>query len=472
VTGRQRTDDRAAHGGAAREPAESLVGPRPGPAGPPAAGHVFGRGAGLPRVARGRGCELWDVDGRRYLDAAGGAVVVGIGHGVEAVADAIRAQAAEVAYAHGSMFTSDILEAYADELAAVVPVDDARVYPVSGGSEAIETALKMARAYHLARGEDRHVVVGRWGSYHGNTLAALDVGGRDPLRAPYLPWLGRARHTLAPYEYRCPFTDTHPHGCGRRYAEALERLVVETGPERVAAFVAEPVAGAALAAAVPPDDYWPAVVDVCRRHGVLLVADEVMTGFGRTGRWFGCDHWEVRPDILVAAKGAASGYWPLGLAVSSGPVFETIAAHGFIHGFTYSHHVVGAAAGRAVLGILRDHDLPAAAETRGKRLRAGLQGRLDGHPAVGDVRGIGLLAGVELVADRAERTPFPRSERVTERVVASARERGLLVYSSTGHTGGAGDLLLLGPPLVISDAEVDEVVETLGEAIDAVLPGP
>jgi adenosylmethionine-8-amino-7-oxononanoate aminotransferase len=434
------------------------------------AGHVFGRGMELPRIVRGRGCELWDAEGRRYLDAAGGAVVVGIGHGVEAVAEAIRAQAAEVAYAHGTTFSSDALEAYADELAAVVPVDDPRVYPVSGGSEAIETALKMARAYHLARGEDRQVVIGRWGSYHGNTLAALDVGGRDPLRDPYLPWLGRAQHTLAAYEYRCPFPDTHPDGCGRRYAEALERLIVETGPRRVAAFVAEPVAGAALAAAVPPDDYWPAVAEVCRRHGVLLVADEVMTGFGRTGRWFGGDHWELRPDILVAAKGAASGYWPLGLAVASGPVFEAIAARGFTHGFTYSHHVVGAAAGRAVLRILRDQDLPAAAEAQGKRLKAGLQARLDGHPAVGDVRGLGLLVGVELVADRAARTPFARAERVTERVVAAARDRGLLVYSSTGHAGGDGDLLLLGPPLVISGAEVDEVVDTLGEAIGAVLP--
>jgi adenosylmethionine-8-amino-7-oxononanoate aminotransferase len=437
---------------------------------PAPATHVFGRGSGLPRIDRGRGCELWDAQGRRYLDAAGGAVVVGVGHGVEAVAEAIRAQAAKVAYAHGTTFSSDALEAYADELAAVVPVDDPRVYPVSGGSEAIETALKMARAYHLARGEDRQVVIGRWGSYHGNTLAALDVGGRDPLRAPYLPWLGRAQHTLAAYEYRCPFPDTHPDSCGRRYAEALERLIVETGPRRVAAFVAEPVAGAALAAAVPPDDYWPAMAEVCHRHGVLLVADEVMTGFGRTGRWFGGDHWELRPDILVAAKGAASGYWPLGLAVASGPVFEAIAARGFTHGFTYSHHVVGAAAGRAVLRILRNQDLPAAAEAQGKRLKAGLQGRLDGHPAVGDVRGLGLLVGVELVADRAARTPFARAERVTERVVAAARERGLLVYSSTGHAGGDGDLLLLGPPLVITGAEVDELVETLGEAIGAVLP--
>ena len=435
--------------------------------------HVFHRGTNLPTVARARGAELWDTDGRRYLDGAGGAVVVGVGHGEPSVVAAIAEQAARVAYAHGTMFTSEALEAYAAELAALLPVDDARVYPVAGGSEATETALKMARAYHLARGQDRHLLIGRWGSYHGNTLAALDVGGRGPLRAPYLPWLGRAQHTLAAYEYRCPFPDTHPRGCGARYAEALEAAIVQAGPERVAAFVAEPVAGAALGAAVPPDDYWPAVAEVCRRHGVLLVADEVMTGFGRTGRWFACDHWGVRPDLLVLAKGASSGYWPLGLAVASGEVHDTIAAAGGLtHGLTYSHHVVGAAAGRAVLRLLRERGLVEAAAVRGKRLLAGLEARLGGHPATGDVRGLGLMVAVELVADRASKVPFPRAERVAERVVAAARERGLLLYSSSGCADGVdGDLLLLGPPLVVDDGQVDELVALTAAAVEAVLPG-
>jgi len=374
-----------------------------------------------------------------------------------------------VAYAHGTMFASEALEAYADELAPLLPLDDPKVYPVSGGSEAVETALKMARAYHLARGEDRHRVIGRRGSYHGNTRGALDVGGREPLRRPYLPWLGQASHTLAAYEYRCPFGDTHPAGCGARYAEVLEREILASPPTTVAAFVAEPVAGAGLGAAVPPDDYWPAVTEVCRRHGVLVIADEVMTGFGRTGRWFGCDHWGVRPDILVLAKGAASGYWPLGLAVASGEVHDAIAtAGGFTHGLTYSHHVVGAAAGRAVLRVLRERRLVEAAEVQGKRLRAGLEARLGGHPAAGDIRGLGLMVAVELVADRPTRAPFPRSARVTERAVAAARERGLLLYSSTGCVNGTeGDLVMLGPPLVVSDAEVDEMVELTGLAVEA-----
>jgi adenosylmethionine-8-amino-7-oxononanoate aminotransferase len=432
--------------------------------------HVFARGSGLPTVARAEGCQLWDTEGRRYLDGAGGAIVVGIGHGDASVAEAVAEQMRRVAYAHGTMFASEPLAAYADELAPLLPLDDPRIYPVSGGSEAVETALKMARAYHLARGEDRWRVIGRQGSYHGNTRGALDVGGRRPLRRSYEPWLGLASHTLAPYEYRCPFPGTHPAGCGARYAEALEREIQASPPGTVAAFVAEPVAGAGLGAAVPPDDYWPAVTEVCRRHGVLVIADEVMTGFGRTGRWFACDHWGVSPDILVLAKGAASGYWPLGLAVASGTVHDTIGgAGGFTHGLTYSHHVVGAAAGRAVLRVLRDRHLVEAAEVQGKRLRAGLEARLAGVPAAGDIRGLGLMVAVELVADRETKAPFGRERRVAERAVAAARERGLLLYWSTGCADGTqGDLVMLGPPLVVSDGEVDEMVEVTGQAVEAV----
>ncbi|MBA3489654.1 MAG: aspartate aminotransferase family protein [Longispora sp.] len=431
-------------------------------------GGVFSRAVGrLPRVSHARGAQIWDVDGRRYVDAAGGAIVVGVGHGVSEVVEAAAAQARDVSYVHGSMFTSEVLETYVAELMAVLPVDDARVYPVSGGSEAIETALKMARAFHLARGEDRHVVIGRWGSYHGNTRGALDVSGRAGLRAPYLPWLGAGLHTSTPYEYRCEFVDTHPVGCGVRHAEALERVILEAGPERVAAFVAEPIAGAALGACVPSDDYWPAVVEVCRRYGVLVIADEVMTGFGRTGRWFGCDHWDVRPDILAAGKGTASGYWPLGLAVCSGRIFEAIGAGGFTHGFTYSHHAVGAATGRAVLRVLRDRGLVDASRVQGERLLSGLTRRLAGNAHVGDVRGLGLLVGVELVADAGTGEPFARSARVTERVVAAARQEGLLVYSSTGNVDGSvGDVILLGPPLSISETEVDEIVELCAGAVE------
>jgi adenosylmethionine-8-amino-7-oxononanoate aminotransferase len=424
---------------------------------------VFPRvlGRDLPTVAHAEGASIWDTDGKRYLDAAGGAIVVGIGHGNQAVVEALAGQARLVAFAHGTAFTSEALEQYAAELAPLLPLDAPRIYPVSGGSEAVETALKMARAYHLARSETgRHKVIARWGSYHGNTLGALDASGRKPLRRPYEPWLGRTIHVPAPYEYRCPFPDTHPDRCGERHAEVLDDAIRREDPESVACFIAEPVAGATLGAAVPPDDYWPAVAEVCRSHGVLLIADEVMTGFGRTGAWFACDHWGVRPDILVAGKGCSSGYWPLGLAVCSGEVFEAVSRTGFVHGFTYSHSVVGAAVGRAVLETLRREAMIEASRDKGERLLKEVIAALEGHPHVGDIRGLGLMVGVELVQDRETRSPFPRERAVTENVVAASKAQGLLLYSSTGCADGTdGDLIMFGPPFVISNEEIAEAVE-------------
>ncbi len=433
--------------------------------------HVFSRvlDRSLPTAVRAEGAWITAANGTRYLDGAGGAIVVNIGHGDADILRELVAQATKASYLHGTAFTTEVLEAYADELAAVLPMDDPRVYPVSGGSEAAETAFKMARAYHLARGDfERHKIVARSGSYHGNTRGALDASGREVLRAPYLPWLGQSVFVPAVYEYRCPL-DTHPAACGIRHAEFLEKAIRLAGPETVAAFIAEPVAGAALGAAAPPDDYWPAIAEVCHRHGVLLIADEVMTGFGRTGRWFGVDHWGVRPDILVSGKGASGGYWPLGLAVASGDVYETIRAGGFVHGFTYSHHAVGAAVGRAVLRTLREGNLVERSRALGERILADLRAALADSPVAGDVRGLGTMIAVELVRDRETKAPFARSERVTERVLAAARERALLLYSSTGCADGKdGDLVMLGPPFTLADADAATLVQRAASAIRSV----
>jgi len=428
--------------------------------------HVFPRvfDRTLPTAVHAEGVWITDADGKRYLDGAGGAVVVNVGHGNRAVIDAIRAQLDRTQYAHGTMFTTEAVERYADEMAPLLPMDDARIYPVSGGSEAVETALKLARAYHLARGDSgRHVVIAREASYHGNTLGALDASGKVPLRAPYQPWLGRAVHVPAAYEYRAPMT-------GAQHAEALERAILDAGAGNVAAFVAEPVGGATLGAAVPADDYWPAVAEVCRRHGVLVIADEVMTGFGRTGRWFGLEHWGVRPDILTAGKGSTSGYVPFGFAAASGDVFETVRAAGpFVHGFTWSHNALGAAAATAVLRRLSQGGLVERSRELGERVRKDLESELADCSAVGDVRGLGLMIGVELVADRGTKEPFPRSDRVTERVGAAAREGGLLLYSSTGHADGVnGDLVMLGPPFCLTDEEAPLLVERTAAAIRSV----
>ena len=267
-------------------------------------GRVFRRSsvADPPVAVEASGSTVRSADGREYLDAAGGAIVVNVGHGRREIAAVMAEQAGRLAYAHGSAFTTEPLEAYAREVARHLPLEDPAIYPVSGGSEAIETALKLARAYHLARGEaERWIVFARWGSYHGNTLGALDLSGRKPLRRPYEGWLGRFRHVSAAYPYRAGLPGANALETADDLAAELDRAFEAAGPGTVAAFVAEPIVGAALGAVVPPDGYWPAIVEVCRRHGVLLIADEVMTGFGRTGRWFALDHWGVRPDILVAA---------------------------------------------------------------------------------------------------------------------------------------------------------------------------
>jgi len=426
-----------------------------------------------PVAVRATGSTITDAEGRTYLDAAGGAIVVNVGHGRESVARVMAEQAGRVAYAHGSVFTSEPLERWVQALGRYLPMDDAAVYPVSGGSEAVETALKMARAYHAARGEtDRWIVIGRWGSYHGNTLGALDLSGRRPLRRPYEAWLGRFRHVSAAYPYRAGDPGAMALGTAEDAATELERMIVAAGPGTVAAFIAEPIVGATLAAAVPPDGYWAAMSAVLRRHGVLLIADEVMTGFGRTGRWFGGDHWGVQPDLLVAAKGASSGYWPLGFVAAAGHVAEALEAPGsFVHGFTYSHHPVGAAVAEEVLRIIIDEDLVTASAAKGERLRALLVERLGAHANVGEIRGRGLLQGVELVADRTTRLPFPRAARITESVVAGARAAGVLLYSGTGNANGTdGDQILLGPPFVVTDVELERIVDVLASAIERVLP--
>jgi hypothetical protein len=423
----------------------------------------------LPTAVHADGVWVTDADGRRYLDAAGGAIVVNVGHGDPTLIEAATEQLATTQFVHGAAFTTEAIEAYADAVAPLLPMDDPRIYPVSGGSEAVETALKMARAYHLARGEpSRTIVIGRRSSYHGNTIGALDASGKEPLRKPYTPWLGRFLHAPAAYEYRCELP-RHPHACGVELASELDRMIRQAGPEGVAAFIAEPVAGATLAAAVPPDDYWGAVARVCRRHGVLVIADEVMTGFGRTGRWFAMDHWGVRPDIVTCGKGSTSGYVPFGFAAASREVFETVAAQGFVHGFTWSHNALGAAVGSAVIARLREGGLVERSRDLGKRLRRDLAASLADCASVGDVRGLGLMIGIELVRDRDSKEPFARAEQVAERVLAAGRERGLLLYSSTSHVDGAdGDLVMLGPPFTLSDAEADELVERTAAAVRSI----
>jgi adenosylmethionine-8-amino-7-oxononanoate aminotransferase len=435
-------------------------------------GHVFHRRLqhNYPTIHRGEGVYLYDTAGRRYLDAAGGALVANIGHGVTQVVEAMAAQAQRVAFSHGTQFTSEPLETYAAALGELSPIPDPWVYLVSGGSEAVETALKLARQVCVARGEPgRYKIIARWSSYHGATLGGLSASGRAPLRRPYAPLLMDVPHIPPAYCYRCPFGQTYPL-CGVACADALEAEILRQGPETVAAFIAEPVVGATLAAAVPPQEYWPHVQEICNRHGVLLIADEVMTGMGRTGRWFGVDHWHVVPDILVTAKGASGGYFPLGLVLVKGELVEAIrgGSGNFIHGFTYANGVMGATVGLTVLRYLQAQDLIAASARMGDCLLHKLES-LRELPTVGDVRGLGLMAGVELVADKTSKRPFGRSQRIAERVQAAMMAQGVIIYYGTGLANGVeGDAVLLGPPFIVTAAQIDQVVTVLREAITGV----
>ena len=436
-------------------------------------GRVFRRSsvADPPVAVEAHGCTVRAADGREYLDAAGGAIVVNVGHGRREIATAMAGQAERLAYAHGSAFTTEPLEAYAREVAPHLPLDDPAIYPVSGGSEAVETALKLARAYHLARGEtDRWIVFARWGSYHGNTLGALDLSGRKPLRRPYEGWLGRFRHVSAAYPYRADLPGANALGRTDQLAAELDREFEAAGPGTVAAFVAEPIVGATLAAAVPPDDYWPA-----HRRGLpqpRRVAhrgrgdDRVRAAPAAGSGWTtgACGRTSSSPR-----RGRRPGYWPFGFVAASDAVYATVTSGtGFVHGFTYSHAPVGAAVAREVLRIIESESLVEASATKGERLRELATAAFGAHPAVGEIRGRGLMVGIELVADRASRDPFPRAARITEAVVGGARDRGVLVYSATGNANGVdGDLILLGPPFVVSDAELERIVAVLAESIEA-----
>ncbi len=430
------------------------------------ADHVFHRAVDRPVAVRASASTITTSDGRSILDGAGGAIASSIGHGRAEVVEAMAAQAAQLEYVHSTQFTTESVARFAAHVAEIVPIDDARVFPVSGGSEANETALKLARAYHLAHGEtDRHIVLARFGAYHGNTRGVLDASNRASVTVGYEPWLGQTVRVPLANPYRDQRT-------GAEHAAEIDRIIRATGPERVAALIAEPVSGATLGAVVPPDDYWPEVASVLRSHGVLLIADEVMTGFGRTGRWFGMDNWEVRPDILTSGKGASSGYWPLGLCVASGHVYDTVdEADTFSHGFTWSHHPVGAAVADAVLTVIHREGLVERSRLMGEHCRQRLRASLGDHPHVGEVRGVGLLNAVEFVADRATKQPFARAEAVTERVTAAAFERDLTLYPCTSAVDGhVGDAVLLGPPLDVTEHDLDEMVDRLVASVQTTLP--
>lgn len=398
-----------------------------------------------------------------------------IGHGVPEISVAMVEQAAKLEFAHTSQFTTPIAEEFAEELLAFAGehFSGGAVYFTSGGSESIETALKVARQYQVESGQSRrHQILSRQQSYHGATLGALSVSGNKRRREIYLPMVREFPHIGMPYCYRCAFDCTDGcRNCGQQYAAELEQAIVSANGE-AAAFLFEPLSGATLGAVVPPPGYLQSIAEICRHHGVLLIADEVMTGMGRTGRNFAVEHWDIKPDILVAAKGLSSGYAPLGAVIASKKVVDAVASGSgaFLHGFTYNAHPISLAVGRAVLRQLHTKKLVEAADSnRAGTPAAHFKQRLDNlrnQDAVGDVRGLGLLWGIEFVADKKSKQPFPVADNFAGRVGSAATQRGLLVYPMQGSVDGvSGDHLLLAPPAVITEEQIDWSVEQLSAAI-------
>ncbi|MGT0196953.1 aspartate aminotransferase family protein [Burkholderia pyrrocinia] len=429
--------------------------------------------ATLPVAVAGDGIEIIDSTGKRYIDACGGAAVSCLGHSNQRVIDAIKRQVQQLPYAHTSFFTTDVAEELADRLVDGAPAGLEHVYFVSGGSEAIEAALKLARQYFVEKGEpQRRHFIARRQSYHGNTLGALAIGGNAWRREPFLPLLIEAHHVSPCYAYRDQQAGESDEAYAQRLTDELEQKIVELGAENVAAFVAETVVGATAGAVPPVRTYLKKIRAVCDKYGVLLILDEIMSGMGRTGYLYACDEDGVAPDLLTIAKGLGAGYQPIGATLVSDRIYRTIVdGSGFFqHGHTYLGHATACAAALEVQRVIAEEKLLDNVKARGEQLRASLREHYGTHPHVGDVRGRGLFVGVELVRDRDSKATFDPALKLHAAVKREAMQRGLMVYPMGGTIDGVhGDHILIAPPFICTAQQIDTLVERLSGAIDAAL---
>ena len=426
-----------------------------------------------PVAVSAQGCWITDSAGRKYLDASGGAAVSCLGHGHPEVLAAMHAQIDRIAYAHTSFFSTEVAEQLADVLIATAPGGTSHAYLVSGGSEAMEAALKLARQYFVEKGEPQRArFIARRNSYHGNTLGALAVGGNQWRRRQFAPMLIDVEHVSPTYAYRDQRDDESAEQYGERLAQELEQAVVRLGGENIIAFVAETVGGATSGALTPPPGYFKRVREICDRHGMLLILDEVMCGMGRTGTLHACEQEGIAPDLMAIAKGLGGGYQPVGAVLVGAKVIDAIGAGSgfFQHGHTYIGHPVACAAALAVQQVLARDKLVERCAQQGARLGVRLSEAFREHPHVGDIRGRGLFQAVELVADRATKQPFEPALKVHAKVKKAAMDAGMLCYPMGGTIDGArGDHVLLAPPFIISDDELDLLIGRLTEAVNTVV---
>ena len=420
-----------------------------------------------PTLDQARGVYMWDVDGKRYLDGSSGAMVCNIGHSNERVLEAMRHQMEKSTFGYRLHFETEPAERLAEKTAALCPSGMEKVFFVSGGSEAVESAIKLARQYALAIGEsERCKVISRYPSYHGCTLGALALTGYAPLTAPFDPMMRPMPKIPAPRAY-LDGLDLDDPATGLHYANLLEERILAEGPQTVLAFIVEPVGGASTGALVPPAGYMQRVREICDKYGVLLIHDEVMSGGGRTGRFFAAEHWETAPDILAVSKGFAAGYAPLGAMVAHEKVVEPVLdSGGFLHGFTYAGNPLACAAGLAVIEEIEEQGMMDNASRIGALLKARLEDLMQRFEFIGDVRGEGLLLAFELVADRRSMRPLPKEKAAFDRLVEIAYDKGLIIYSRRTRGGYEGDHFLVCPPMITTQEQVEEIIEMLSSALE------
>lgn len=424
--------------------------------------------ARLPTIDHAQGIYIFDEHGKRYIDGCSGAIVAQLGHGHPAIREAMLAQLDKAAFSYRTQFENQPSLDLAERLVNLTGKRFDRVFFSSGGSEAVESALKIARQYWFSKGEpQRQVFISCKPSYHGSTMGALAMTSYTPLTAPFDPMFQHYPKIASPTQYRIApglSAEAHAMAC----ADELEAAILEAGAENVAAFIVEPIGGASTGAQVPHDVYLPRVAAICKRHGVLLILDEVLTGIGRTGRWFGYEHWNVQADILCLAKGLGAGYYPVSAVLTRAEITDPIlASGGFQHGYTYAGNPLASATALAVIQAIEDEGLVANVATNGVYLLERLKALGERYDFIGDVRGRGYLQAIEYVADRDSKTPFPLGQNVSDSMTRLARERGLIIYPRRSLMGEKGDHTLIAPPLITTQAQCDEIVDILAQTFDA-----
>ena len=430
-------------------------------------GNVFHRNLTkeYPIAQYGEGIYIFDKKGKKYLDGSSGAIVSNVGHGNKEVIEKINKQISKLAFVHMSQFSNQPLEEYAAMIAEITPADLNYVYFLSGGSEANETAIKMARQYYLEKGiSSKYKVIARWPSYHGNTLGALSASGHVKRRKPHSPQLLDISHIEVPDYYRNPKADPI------QFAELLEKEIKRLGEDQVAAFIFEPITGSSNGAAYSPNSYYQRIREICDRYDVLLIADEVMTGFGRTGKYFAVEHFGIVPDMITTGKGMSGGYSPLAAVIIREHIFKTFQnGNGFIHGHTYTGNPVSTTAGLEVLKYLRKYNIVEKVAEKGHLLKLELNKIKDNSHIIGSIRGIGLMLGVEFVADKETKTPFPSEEKIAEKITKACFDFGLIVYPGGGNVKGIfGDTVLIAPPFIITSEQIQELAKKFKQAVETI----